>query len=83
MARSGILLLTAPEVAGSAGRQATEKYCPFRNKNKKRVARLFSLLVQLICEAIIKGKAMRSLIDTWASVYLIREYRHKRLRLRC
>lgn len=43
---------------------------------RKRIARLFSLLIQeweLSCEAVIKGKAMRALIDMGAFVYLIRE----------
>lgn len=46
---------------------------------------MHSLLTQereFTCEAVIKGKEMMALIDTAASVSLIREERHKGLRTR-
>lgn len=48
------------------------------------MAKVFSLLTQegeLTCKAVIKGKAVRALIDVGASVSLIREDRYKSLKL--
>lgn len=46
---------------------------------------VFSLLTQegkLTCKVVIKGKVMRTLIDTGASVSLIRDHQYKILGLR-
>lgn len=51
----------------------------------KRASMVFSLLTQegkLTCKVVIKGKVMRTLIDTGASVSLIRDHQYKILGLR-